>query len=87
MYAVSAVTLRPSVSVALKDTDQRVTGHRYPSPGKRVRVLVPAKHSRLCPGWLAGLPLGDEWALSALRDASKVDDVIHSPSLPGCPPG
>lgn len=87
MYAVSAVTLRPSVVVALKDTDQRVMGHQYPSLGKRVRVLILAKHSRLCPGWVPGLPLGEEWALSALRDASKVDDVRHSPSLPGCPPG
>lgn len=87
VYVMSEVTLRPSVVVALRDTDQRVTGHRYPFPGKGVQVLVPAKHSRLCPGRLAGLPPGEERALSsALRDASKVDDVRHSPSLPGCPP-
>lgn len=87
MYAVSAVTLRPSVVVALKDRPES-HGPPHPSPGKHVRGLVPAKHSRLCPRWLAGLPLGEERALSsALRDASKVDDVRHSPSLPGCPPG
>lgn len=88
MYAISEVTLRPSVVVALRDTDQRVMGPRYPFPGKGVRVLVPAKHSRLCHGWLAWLLLGEERALhSALRDASKVADVRHSPSLPGCPAG
>ena len=60
MYAISEVTLRPSVVVALRDTDQRVMGPRYPFPGKGVRVLVPAKHSRLCHGWLAWLLLGEE---------------------------
>ena len=73
MYVMSEVTLRPSVVVALRDTDQRVTGHRYPFPGKGVRVLVPARYRVLVPT-LQALP----WPAGRAAPWGKAGTLLSS---------